>query len=168
MVFHQTSHQWHTQRTSAQIEPLKPIQRKLIGIERQLFKSLPLSREINIPYACGTLGGKGGGRGRNGPTLSNRSLAPFPPEPEQETAAWKTFTGIARDSDSINSLVRIIPRTTMGFVRDVVSSFKRESRAIILTKNGALEGRLQQVKGGGSGSFYAFKGIRYDCSSIEN
>ncbi|XP_058058271.1 juvenile hormone esterase [Anopheles bellator] len=84
----------------------------------------------------------------------------------KETAAWKTFTGIARDSDSINSLVRIIPRTTMGFVRDVVSSFKRESRAIILTKNGALEGRLQQVKGGGAGFFYAFKGIRYGRAPV--
>ncbi|XP_052867374.1 juvenile hormone esterase [Anopheles cruzii] len=84
----------------------------------------------------------------------------------KETAAWKTFTGIARDSDSINSLVRAIPRTTMGFVRDVVSSFKRESRAIILTKNGALDGRLQQVKGGGAGFFYAFKGIRYGRAPV--
>ncbi|XP_058467327.1 juvenile hormone esterase [Malaya genurostris] len=80
----------------------------------------------------------------------------------KETTAWKTFTGIARESDSLNSLVRIIPRTTMGFVREVVNSFrKKEARAIVLTRAGAVQGRTQKVKGGGHGEFYAFKGIRY-------
>ncbi|XP_021713257.1 esterase B1 [Aedes aegypti] len=80
----------------------------------------------------------------------------------KETIAWKTFAGIARESDSLNSLVRIIPRTTMGFVQEVVNSFRqRGPRAIVLTRMGALEGRVQKVKGGGRGEFFAFKGIRY-------
>ncbi|XP_055584964.1 juvenile hormone esterase [Uranotaenia lowii] len=80
----------------------------------------------------------------------------------KETVAWKTFAGIARESDSINSLVRIIPQTTMGFVREVVNSFRqKESRIIVATRMGALEGRMQRVKGGGRGEIYAFKGIRY-------
>ncbi|XP_053681974.1 juvenile hormone esterase [Sabethes cyaneus] len=81
----------------------------------------------------------------------------------KETTAWKTFAGIARESDSINSLVRIIPQTTMGFVREVVNSFRRqkESRAIVMTRGGAVQGRIQRVKGSNKGEFYAFKGIRY-------
>ncbi|XP_058812191.1 juvenile hormone esterase [Topomyia yanbarensis] len=80
----------------------------------------------------------------------------------KETAAWKRFAGIARESDSINSLVRIIPQTTMGFVREVVNSFRqKEARATVLTRAGAVQGRIQKVKGGVKGEFYSFKGMRY-------
>ncbi|XP_055527970.1 juvenile hormone esterase isoform X2 [Wyeomyia smithii] len=86
----------------------------------------------------------------------------------KETTAWKTFTGIARESDSINSLVRIIPQTTMGFVREVVNSFRqqRETKAIVVTRAGAVQGRIQRVKGSTKGEFYAFKGIRYGQAPV--
>ncbi|KAL9693981.1 hypothetical protein quinque_013266 [Culex quinquefasciatus] len=85
----------------------------------------------------------------------------------KETVAWKTFAGIARESDSLNSLVKFIPRTTMGFVREVVNTFRqKDTRAIVLTRLGALEGRIQKVKGGARGEFFAFKGIRYGQAPV--